>query len=814
MQRTFNARFFITATLAFLLLIAGIYLMPRFNPFFAGAPNLSRSEARAVVDTYLRGHQIDLHDFYLDSYFLQDGSGLDYLMRTRGIGPTFALANEEALPLSYWQFFYYRNVPKDAQQEIYLFRVSRNGRLIGFSHVLPDSVSGAKLEETEARKMADAFLQSWPEMDLSHFALEQSIRENKPGRTDYKLVYKRDNPEIGEGWEAFEIRIAGDAVVGALWHFYEPSTFARASGVVGGANLLFNSISVGVYVLMTILAFAVFLRKYHAGQIGVRRGFRAGTVVYISMLLVVLNIWSYFALGTGIGSVSYLYTKLIVLGMQMVTVWAFMGLNVLAAWNAGIHETRVQKPSLLSGINSLIHRNWLTKNIGREVTAGFLYGLMLFGGMQILAYLLIAGFGAVPRVTNQSFSAFTGYLPALGILAGSVAAVLFSEVVFRLFLITYLSQKMRSATRAVLFSAAMYSVFLIFFHDGYAYWPAYFMLIPGLAAGIALGVIFWQSGFLATLVAAAVYTAGEAVGPMLSSEAAFFQGNAIAVVLAFTGLFVGGVVCLWKGKDVEIADDEEPEHIRRIKEQTRIQKELEIARRVQLGLLPKEQPTLTGFDIAGICLPAQEVGGDYFDFIKLSTGNLGIAVGDVSGKGVPAAIYMTLTKGILQSHAEADLSPKQVLSKVNNLMYRTIERSWYVSMFYAVLNARKRLLRFARAGHNPAIVLNKGQSAPKLLQTAGIGLGLDVGEIFAKTLVEGELELASGDTLVFYTDGFTEAMNEEMEEFGEERFLQLLAGEDNGSAQGLVQKTVAEIRAFAGSAPQHDDMTMVVLKVF
>jgi len=289
--------------------------------------------------------------------------------------------------------------------------------------------------------------------------------------------------------------------------------------------------------------------------------------------------------------------------------------------------------------------------------------------------------------------------------------------------------------------------------------------------------------------------------------------DAIVVFVIFAGITIVGIIGLFNGKTFQYTQELEPEHIRRIKERTRMQKELEIAKKVQLGLLPKEQPSISGFDIAGVCLPALEVGGDYFDFIHLQDGKLGIAIADVSGKGVPAAIYMTLTKGILQSHAEATLSPKTVLSKVNNLMYRTIDKSWYVSMFYAVIDPVTKKLTFSRAGHNPAIVLNPSKSGHQLLQPAGIGLGLEIGEIFTKTLVEGELQLESGNTLVFYTDGFTEAMSESEEEYGDERFLDYLSKNDTGTAHDLVEKSLAEIKLFQGEAPQHDDMTMVVLKV-
>jgi sigma-B regulation protein RsbU (phosphoserine phosphatase) len=427
--------------------------------------------------------------------------------------------------------------------------------------------------------------------------------------------------------------------------------------------------------------------------------------------------------------------------------------------------------------------------------------------------LLINYAGALPRLSFDSVSSFEGYLPFLAITVYILIAALFEELVFRLFLISSLRRMLRSATLAIVTAGVLYGFFLVFFGDNiYRFRPATFTLIPSIVFGLFQGLVFWRSGLLASMISGAIFNAFTQIGPLLGSQSPFFIGNGVAGIVLLAGVLVVGLIGAWRGKEFEYKAEDEPAHIRRIKERVRLQKELEIARRVQLHLLPKTQPQVTGFDIAGACLPALEVGGDYYDFVHLGDGNLGIAVGDVSGKGVPAAIYMTLTKGILQSHAEEELSPKQVLSKVNHLMYRTIERSWYVSMFYAVLDSRRRLLRFARAGHNPAIVFRSGESEVRLLQTAGIGLGLEIGAIFTRTLVEGELQLSPGDTLVFYTDGFTEAMNSQREEFGDQRFLDLLQRFKHGTAEQLVQHAFDEVRAFAGEHPQHDDMTIVVLK--
>ena len=227
----------------------------------------------------------------------------------------------------------------------------------------------------------------------------------------------------------------------------------------------------------------------------------------------------------------------------------------------------------------------------------------------------------------------------------------------------------------------------------------------------------------------------------------------------------------------------------------------------------KTSPNIKGFDISGTCLPAKEVGGDYFDFVKLGSSKLGIAVGDVSGKGVPAAIYMTLTKGILQSHAEENISPKLVLNKVNKLLYRTIEKNSFVSMFYAILDTDSKQLTYARAGHNPGIIVSQSDGDSTLLTAEGIALGLEEGTVFDKTLEENTINVKSGDTLIFYTDGIVEAMNEKLNEFGEDNFLDLVSKNNNLTSSQMIDLILKEVKDFTSNFPQNDDITIVVIKV-
>jgi sigma-B regulation protein RsbU (phosphoserine phosphatase) len=174
---------------------------------------------------------------------------------------------------------------------------------------------------------------------------------------------------------------------------------------------------------------------------------------------------------------------------------------------------------------------------------------------------------------------------------------------------------------------------------------------------------------------------------------------------------------------------------------------------------------------------------------------------------------MTLTKGILQSHADDTVSPRLVLNKVNKLLYRNIEKNSFVSMFYAVLDVENRSITFARAGHNPGILINQQDGSNQELNTDGIALGLEEGTVFNEKLKEQTITLSAGNTLVFYTDGFTEAMDPMHNEFGEEKFVQLISQNRDRSAKDLIDILVTSVKAFSKDTPQHDDMTVVVIKI-
>ncbi|NIR48798.1 SpoIIE family protein phosphatase [candidate division KSB1 bacterium] len=247
-----------------------------------------------------------------------------------------------------------------------------------------------------------------------------------------------------------------------------------------------------------------------------------------------------------------------------------------------------------------------------------------------------------------------------------------------------------------------------------------------------------------------------------------------------------------------------------LREQERVKRELEIAREVQHKLLPRAMPHLPGFEFDGVCQSALEVGGDYFDFFHIQPGKLGIVIADVSGKGTSASFYMAEIKGMMSTLVTVYESPKKLLEELNKRLCMSLDRKMFATMIYGVLDVTSRSFAFVRAGHNSLLHISESGDCA-LLTPSGIGLGLDDSDIFAETLDESVISINKGDNLLFFTDGITESMNHNREEFGEDRLLNIIRSNGASNALSLREKIFGEIETFVNGAKQHDDLTMVVV---
>ena len=238
-----------------------------------------------------------------------------------------------------------------------------------------------------------------------------------------------------------------------------------------------------------------------------------------------------------------------------------------------------------------------------------------------------------------------------------------------------------------------------------------------------------------------------------------------------------------------------------------LQNELHVASKMQQSILPTSFPEQSSFQVFGNMEPAREVGGDFFDVIYLDQGRIGLAIADVSDKGVPAALFMMTSRTLLKGAAIGRLGPGKVLGEVNQLLEADNNVTMFVTMFYAVFDPSSGELVYANGGHNSPLIIHADGSSTVLPLTGGIALGLMSDISYEQNVIT----LSPGDVLLLYTDGVTEAMNERGEEFGMERLRGIFTDANSNSAREVNQEIFEAVHAFTGAIPQSDDITCLTL---
>lgn len=238
-----------------------------------------------------------------------------------------------------------------------------------------------------------------------------------------------------------------------------------------------------------------------------------------------------------------------------------------------------------------------------------------------------------------------------------------------------------------------------------------------------------------------------------------------------------------------------------------LQNELGIASQLQQSILPKQAPSSHSFEMAAEMEPARNVGGDFYDYFKLGD-EIGLVVADVSGKGIPASMFMMSSRTALKGSAIGVCEPKAVLTEVNRQLHADNPTCMFVTMVYAVFNPATNILTYSIAGHDPPLKLSVDGKVTELPQTDGVALGIAPAVEYSQQSVK----LESGDTVFIFTDGVTEAMNHNNEQFGMERLLETFDGVELNSAADANQRVIGEVRRFVGGAIQSDDITCLALR--
>ncbi|MEZ7891925.1 MAG: SpoIIE family protein phosphatase [Candidatus Wallbacteria bacterium] len=241
----------------------------------------------------------------------------------------------------------------------------------------------------------------------------------------------------------------------------------------------------------------------------------------------------------------------------------------------------------------------------------------------------------------------------------------------------------------------------------------------------------------------------------------------------------------------------------------KLERELEIAHNIQMNMLPQKYPEIKGVSIAGTSFPAKEVGGDYYDFLPVSESKVGITIGDVSGKGVPAALMMVMIRSILRAKVMSNNNPKDIVLELNNLILNELEPRMFITLFYTVLDAENKLLKYTNAGHNYPMIFHCDNEEVESLKDGGLLLGVFESPVYE----EGTYQLRNGDVVVMYTDGIVEAMNVNDEMFGYEKMCEIVHENKFKNAADIKEAIMKQMQEFVGDAPQYDDLTLIVIKI-
>jgi serine phosphatase RsbU (regulator of sigma subunit) len=487
------------------------------------------------------------------------------------------------------------------------------------------------------------------------------------------------------------------------------------------------------------------------------------------------------------------------LGVLMFTL--FLAPAFAALFGLGLRAARAREWKQWAEMRLLLQRKWRARAIGRSLALGFAAS----GALAAIPYL-VAEAGVFPGASLSQETHFIIVLELSQIGALHPPFEIYSAVFFA-FLLPILSRRLAQAwlTAPVFFVAA-----------GFGYLPQteFGVGITAAAANALLIVaaqywIYSQFGLLAMLAAVKGSDILLAASRGIDSASADLHVNGFLTLALFAAAWIGCIVWARKGKD--LSPDESKEN-RYLSAREKLKEEFALARQAQQRMLPVKAPETPAFQVASACQPAREVGGDLYDFFRLPDGRLGICVADVSGKGMSAALFMTLTKGILAAASEESSDVAVLARHVNHHLYAACRRRAFVTAVIAALDCRVGTLEFVRAGHNPALWFEAARGEARFLNSRGMGFGLAASTLFDKGTDPARIVLSPGDIVVLYSDGVTEALNENRELYGEERLRRLVEANANGSAQGVLDAVREDLKRFAGAEPPHDDITLVVLQ--
>jgi serine phosphatase RsbU (regulator of sigma subunit) len=659
---------------------------------------------------------------------------------------------------------------------------------------------GANATLDELRPRADAFVASREFPGAPSPVFESARPFVSRSRTDWTFRYRVPSQfDTGNVVMYLWVYFNGDRFAGwDLIEEYADGTPFRSDFALGGTFIRFGAL----YVLLLVLLL-MFLRKYHAGEVGVGTAtFLFGAVLLLSIVTDVIVAPSA-SEGMAFGSIDARTTSWALTGFQILFINLPMAVLVFLAWAVGESHARERWGERLASFDSILRRDPINATVGHSILTGILTAPAISAAALAVGVIpLLTGLAHASLGDGAEMTLYLGG-PVATVLSVAVAAI-GTSVVAILFVLA-LAHRRRRMWLGVLVAPILFTLGSV---CAPPIEPLSMRLAFGFGAALVAIVIFLKWDLLATAVALFFGCTVTAMLPLWSVSGGSLSRQmlltaavplVLAVVLAAAGLLTR--------REVVYAYEDLAPHVKRIVERERVKAEIDAANRIQAALLPLDTPSVAGAAVASHYRAATEIGGDYFDFLELPDGEIGVAFGDVSGHGLTSGIVMAMAKAALLVQVDTDPSPKRVLDVLNDIVIRTAPRRILMTFFFGVLDPGAQSLRFSSAGHLDPYVYRASKRRLEPLSSWGFPLGVKRREPFR----EHSVEFDPGDRLVLYSDGLIEAIDDEGEPFGFERFEQTIVANGHLNADEIKKALLGAVRKFTRNRPPEDDQTLVVV---
>jgi hypothetical protein len=777
------------------------WAFPRAFPFFPRPWSISREEAVSLALERFRDLGPPVKDPYVVAVINRDFVAerrLQLAARAGGRRRTGLRRWTPPLPVAGWQVVVYAPGARNFEWS-YLADISFAGEVLAARLRLDPQAKAPAISPETAREQAAALL-ARQGIDLARYDPPEIRSQQLAGRTDLTVRYRDHRglplPGVTHGIQVF---FAGDRLAGFGRWLDDPRDKALARSLAG-----INFLNVGrilwVFLSAGVLAFP-FLKRYHAGEIGVRRGVQIFLLVFAVGLLTTLLSGRVAAEDDNFGFATREQNTWLVSLFMMVFYIVPASLLSFFAWSVGESVCRESWGEKLTAFDALFQGKLANRSVARSAFRGWMAGLAVAGGVAALL-LAIERLGGWPFASMLRLDSST--VPGLDIALEILLALPFYLAVL-LWVLPVAARRLGRWPGALL--ATLVAAVLL---------PAMALTAPvawtfavAFAFAAALVLLFLQTDLLTALLAGLVAQALFAAYPLLraADPGLQFQGWLALALLAVP--LVASVRHLASGKDLAYRYEDIPPHVRRIAERERQRVELETARRIQSSILPDLPPRLAGVDIAHAYLPASEVGGDFYDVLALEDGRLAVAVGDVAGHGVSSGLIMSMAKSALAVQVTFDPEVAAVFNTLNRTVYQTARKRLLTTLCYALVDPRRLEIVYASAGHlHPYRIGATGRV--ETLESIAYPLG-----VRGQLLVDPHTaRLSPGDSLFLYSDGVVEARREGSDEmFGFERLEESLARHASRGVEGLRDGVLADVARFTAHAPREDDQTILVLRL-